>query len=180
MKTDRGAYQAPVVVNCLGSWASRARASLPRLPVIPARGQMLAFRAPKRLFRHVVMSEVAYGVQRRDGRLIVGSTVEFVGYDHSLTLEGMSRILGGFRRLVSQEVLDHCLFQGVWAGLRPFCPDRLPILGATPIDGLYVAVGHFRHGILLAPITARLLAELILMGRTSQDLQPFALQRFLP
>jgi len=124
------------------------------------------------------MAEPAYGVQRRDGRLIVGSTVEFVGYDRHVTLEGMRRILSGFRRLVSQNVFQHATFLEAWAGLRPCSLDRLPILGTTPVEGLYVAVGHFRHGILLAPITAKLLAELILTGRSSFDLSRFSINRF--
>ena len=75
--------------------------------------------------------------------------------------------------------LDRCVFLEAWAGFRPYTKDTLPILGPTPIRGLYVATGHFRHGILLAPMTAKLLTELILRGRTSFDLGPFALQRFL-
>ena len=139
---------------------------------------MLEFAAPKGLFRHIVMSDAAYGVQRRDGRLIVGSTVEFVGFDKQLTLEGMQRILSGFRRMVDPAVLTRCAFREAWAGLRPFSQTHNPILGPTPIHGLYLATGHFRHGILLAPITARLLSELILQGRASVELAPFHPTRF--
>ncbi len=177
VQTSRGAYQAPVVVNCLGSWAP-LMGVLPRPAVVPARGQMLAFDAPPRLLRHVVMAEAAYGVQRRDGRLIVGSTVELVGYDRRVTLEGMAKILSGFRTMVRGEILDRCTFVECWAGLRPCSQDRLPILGATPIEGLLVAAGHFRHGILLAPVTAALMAELILGRRPSCNLAPFSLSRF--
>jgi len=179
VRTNRQTLRAPIVVNCLGSWASEGGPPSLKPPVVPAKGQILAFDAPKRLLRHILMSEVGYGVQRRTGELIVGSTVEFVGFDRHVTLEGMHHILSGFRRMVKPEALNRTIFRSSWAGLRPCGKDRLPILGATPIEGLYVATGHFRHGILLAPITARLLTELILTGRSSLDLSPFVLARFI-
>lgn len=178
VRTSRGTHHAPIVVNCLGSWAPLHGVPIPRPVIAPARGQMLAFDAPTRLLRHVVMAEAAYGVQRRDGRLIVGSTVEFVGFDRHVTLDGMTRIMSGFRSFVRQDVFDRATFREAWAGLRPYTIDRRPILGATRIGGLYIAVGHFRHGILLAPLTARLMAELIMTGRASFDLSPFSLGRF--
>ncbi|MBI1992572.1 MAG: glycine oxidase ThiO [Candidatus Omnitrophica bacterium] len=176
VETNHGLLEAPVVVNCLGSWALMGGTFPIPLPVEPARGQMLAFRGPKRLIRHVVMSERAYVVQRRDGRLLVGSTVEFAGFEKALTLDGIHAILCGLRHMTS--ALSACAFLEAWAGLRPFTKDRLPILGKTPIEGLYIATGHFRHGILLAPITAALMGELILRGRSSFDLSPFSPGRF--
>ena len=176
VETDRGALESPVVVNCLGSWAAMGGAFPVPLAIEPSRGQMLAFRGPRRLVRRAVMSERAYVVQRRDGRLLVGSTVERVGFEKALTLEGIHGILGGLRQFTS--ALDQCAFLEAWAGLRPYTTDRLPIVGATSIEGLYVATGHFRHGILLAPITAHLMAELILRGRTAFDLAPFTPRRF--
>ena len=167
---------APVVVNCLGSWADMDGAFPVRLPVEPARGQMLAFSGPRRLVRRAVMSEQAYVVQRRDGRLLIGSTIERVGFDKALTLEGMHGILCGIRRLCAS--LDACTFIDAWAGFRPYTKDQLPILGATKVKGLYVATGHFRHGILLAPITANLLSECILNKHPSFDLASFSPARF--
>jgi len=178
VQTGRGTLFAPVVVNCLGSWSSLNRVPALRVPVEPAKGQMLAFTAPKRLFRHIVMSEAAYEVQRRSGVLIVGSTVEFVGFDKRVTLEGIHQILFGFRRMVSPSVFTQCAFQEAWAGFRPFSQDRLPILGETRVGGLLIASGHFRHGILLAPITAKLVADLMLRGRASHDLSSFSPSRF--
>jgi glycine oxidase len=122
------------------------------------------------------MSARGYVVQRRDGRLIMGSTVERVGFEKALTLDGIHGILCGIRQMAS--AVDRCHFVEAWAGFRPYTPDRLPILGATRIGGLYVATGHFRHGILLAPVTARLMADLILQGRTTFDLTPFSPARF--
>lgn len=176
IETLHGMLESPVVVNCLGSWASMGGAFPVPVPVEPARGQMLAFQGPKRLFRRAVMSERAYVVQRHDGRLLVGSTIERVGFDKSLTLAGMHSILSGVRHMSS--ALDECQFLEAWAGFRPYTSDRLPIIGKTSIEGLYAATGHFRHGILLAPITASLLTDLILRGRSSTDLAPFSPERF--
>ena len=174
--TDHGAIRAPVVVNCLGSWAAMSGRFPVRLPVEPARGQILVFRGPRRLLRRSVMSARAYMVQRRDGRLLVGSTVERAGFEKALTLEGMHHILCGVRRM--SRAAARGTFVEAWAGLRPRTPDDLPILGTTPLGGLHIATGHFRHGILLAPITATLMADLILRGRASFDLTPFRPQRF--
>ncbi|MBI4323052.1 MAG: glycine oxidase ThiO [Candidatus Omnitrophica bacterium] len=178
VQTSRGACQADVVVNCLGSWASLggSRIRLPR--IVPAKGQMLAFEAPKRFLRHVVMSEAGYAVQRRDGTLIAGSTVEFVGFDKRVTMEGLHTIVSGFTRMFRREALEACAFRESWVGLRPCGPDRLPVLGPTRLPGLHAAIGHFRHGILLAPMTAKVMAELILDGRSSFDLGPFSIKRF--
>lgn len=175
-ETDRGTFRAPVVVNCLGSWANLGGPSSLRLPVEPARGQILVFEAPPRLVRCAVMSGGAYMVQRQDGRLLVGSTVERVGFRKALTLAGIHTILSGVRRMSS--ALDRCAFLEAWAGFRPLTPDKQPILGKTRVEGLYVATGHFRHGILLAPVTARLMAELILDERPSVDPSPFSPNRF--
>ncbi|MBI3996909.1 MAG: glycine oxidase ThiO [Candidatus Omnitrophica bacterium] len=175
--TDQGTFEAPVIVNCLGSWGALDKTFPTPVPVQPARGQMLVFLGPKRLFRHAIMSsEGAYVVQRRDGRLLLGSTVEFVGFTKALTVDGMHTILSRVRHMSS--AVTACTFVESWSGLRPHTEDLLPILGSTTVDGLYVATGHFRHGILLAPITAHLMAELILRGRASIDLTPFSPQRF--
>ncbi len=172
--TNRRTLRTPIVVNCLGSWAAMdGRFPVP-MPVEPARGQILVFNGPKRLFRHAVMGERAYVVQRRDGRLIVGSTIEHVGFEKALTLEGIHSIVCGLRHMSS--ALNQCTFRDAWAGFRPYTKNRLPILGATSIPGLYVATGHFRHGILLAPITAQLMTALILQHQTPFDLSPFTLR----
>lgn len=172
VETDRGRVTARVVVNCLGSWASLGGVFPVGLPVQPARGQLLMFQAPQRLLRHAVMSDRGYMVQRRDGRLLLGSTVEFAGFEKAVTVQGMQQIVSGIRRLSSR--LDDCSFLEAWAGFRPYTKTQHPIMGSTSIEGLYVATGHFRHGILLAPVTATLMAELILRGDSSFDLAPFA------
>jgi len=176
--TDRGQIDAPVVVNCLGSWADMGGRFPVRLPVEPARGQILVFQGPRGLFRRTLISERAYAVQRRDGRLLVGSTIERAGFEKALTLGGIHSILSGACRLSS--ALERCPLVDAWAGFRPRTPDGLPSMGKTSVEGLYVATGHFRHGILLAPITARLMGQLILRGHSSFDLSAFSPSRFQP
>lgn len=168
--THRGTFRAPVVVDTLGSWAPLGK-QLP-LPVEPARGQILCFQGPKHLFRRPVMTERAYVVQRDDGRLLLGSTIEHVGFNKSLTVQGMHRIVCGARK-ISRRLEDTTFLEG-WAGLRPYSRTGDPILGPTRTPGLYVATGHFRHGILLAPTTATLMADVILRGRSAVDLRSFA------
>ena len=180
VRTDRGIIRAPVIVNSLGSWSPLLGSLSLQAPIAPARGQMLAFTAPHDSLRHVVMSEAGYAVQRRDGRLIAGSTVEFVGFDKALTFAGIRTIAAGCARLFTPALLEQCRLIDTWTGLRPCSLDRQPILGATRLKGYYVATGHFRHGILLAPATAKVMAELILTGRSSFDLKPFSLNRFHP
>jgi len=172
IETDRGLLRAPVIVNTLGSWAALRGTPFAQLPIEPARGQLLSFAGPKGLFHRPIMTDRAYVIQRRDGQLLLGSTVERVGFDKRLTVQGMHHILSATRRISS--ALESCGFVEAWAGLRPYSRTGLPILGATAIEGLYVATGHFRHGILLAPITAKLMAELILNGYTSFNLSPFS------
>ncbi|HEX9780735.1 MAG TPA: glycine oxidase ThiO [bacterium] len=172
VRTAAGAFHAPVVVNCLGSWAGKL-AGAPRLVrVRPARGQILVFHSPTRLIRRTLMSEHAYATQRSDGRIVVGSTVEMAGFEKRLTLGGMSKILRGLKLMTSSA--DACPLVDAWAGLRPYPADERPVMGATRLRGYYAATGHFRHGILLAPVTAALMAELILRDRTSLDLTPFS------
>ena len=174
VETDHGVLTASVVVNTLGSWASRLQGFPIKLPVEPARGQMVSFAGPKRLFRRPVMTDRAYIIQRQDGQVLLGSTIERVGFDKALTVQGMHAILCGARKISSR--LDACHYMDSWAGLRPYSRTGYPIIGPTKTHGVYVATGHFRHGILLAPITATLMADLILRGRTVFDLSPFALR----
>ncbi len=174
--TDRRTVVALVVVNTLGSWAAARRLGYPTVPVEPARGQIIAADSPVRLFRRPVMTDQAYVVQRADGRLLLGSTIERVGFDKSLTVEGLHAILCGAQRISSS--LAESRFAGAWAGLRPYSGTGDPLMGRSAVQGLYLATGHFRHGILLAPVTARLMADLILTGRSSFDLSPFSPSRF--
>ena len=176
VETTRGRIHADAVVNCLGSWANLGGAFPVAVPVEPSRGQMLMLQSAYPLLRRILISERAYAVQRQDGRILIGSTIERAGFMKAVTGEGTHAILNGARR-ISRRIAD-CAVLGAWAGFRPRTPDDWPLLSATPIEGLYVATGHFRHGILLAPITAQVMADLVLTGRPRLDLSPFALSRF--
>ena len=173
--TDKTAYRASTVVNCAGAWAGHIRPL--EVPTQPVKGQMVCYAMPqKELLRHVVRSPEIYLIPRSDGRLLAGATVEDAGFDKRTvpeTIQGLRR-----EAVALLPALEEARLLEDWAGLRPGTPDSLPILGRTQIPGYFVATGHFRDGILLAPITARVMAEVI-NGRTVEfDLAPFALERF--
>jgi len=167
---------AGAVVNAAGCWA--AQLDPQRTPTRPMRGQMLALHGgdATSLPRHIVRSPRGYIVPRGDGRLVIGSTSEDVGYDKSLTPAGLRQLLAAALELVPSA--DSLPFADAWAGLRPDSPDHLPILGATDIENYFVATGHYRNGILLAPITAQLVGDVILGRHPSLSLEPFSPHRF--
>ncbi len=178
VRTSQGTYTAAYVINCAGAWAATIDPEgRPLFPVKPIRGQILVLQARAPLLEHVVHSAHCYIVPRRDGRLLIGSTMEDVGYEKRVTAEALLRLLTAARQILP--AIERCTFVEAWAGLRPATPDYLPILGEAE-PGLLIATGHFRNGILLAPITARLITELVVSGRTSLDLTPFCPQRFQP
>ena len=177
VETNRGRFRAPVVINCLGTWADLGGRFPQRLSVEPIRGQILMFEAPRKTLRHIVFSERGYAVQRRDGRLLAGSTLEKAGFAKALTVEGMGRILLGLGQLMDGQAAGWPLV-AAWSGLRPGTIDDQPILGPTETEGLYVAAGHYRHGILLAPVTAIAIADTLTGRPSSIDLSPFSPLRF--
>jgi glycine oxidase len=171
---------ADVVVLAAGAW-SRAIGGLPgelQPPVRPVKGQMLALRMDPAspLINHVVCAPGVYLVPRRDGRLLVGATVEESGYDAQLTAGGILTLLeAAWRALPAIEELP---IDEMWVGHRPGSRDDAPILGSGPIAGLIYATGHHRNGILLTPITSEAIARLILDGEADPILAPFAIERF--
>jgi glycine oxidase len=171
---------ADKVVLAAGAWARSIEGLEPELrpPVRPIKGQMLALRmdpaAP--LLSHVLWAPGAYLVPRRDGRLLVGATVEEKGYDASLTAGGMLSLLEAAWRAVP--AIEDLPIDEMWVGHRPGSRDDAPILGAGPLDGLVYATGHHRNGILLAPITADTIARLALDGVVDAAIRPFGIKRF--
>src|ERR1700694_290247 len=146
------------------------------VPVRPAKGQMAALRADDLKMERVLWSEKIYLVPRNDGRILAGATIEYAGFDKRTTAGGIAKILSAAIDLASGLANAH--IEETWAGLRPDSPDHLPILGPTDVDGLVIATGHFRSGILLAPITARLVREWITEQRVSADWDRFSPLRF--
>jgi glycine oxidase len=146
-------------------------------PVRPAKGQMVSLRAERLKIERVLWSEKIYLVPRNDGRILAGATVEYVGFDKKVTAGGLRKILDAAIELATD--LAHAQIEETWAGLRPDSPDHLPILGPAEIDGLLIATGHFRSGILLTPITARLIREWITEQSVSVDWERFSPLRFV-
>ncbi len=174
---DRGFVAAGAVVNACGAWAAQLP-GVPRdcvPPVVPVKGQMLALAAPAGFVRRATWVPGAYLVPRDDGRLLIGATVEAAGFDQRVTGEGMHELLHA--ALGAAPSLGGFAVTEQWAGLRPGTPDELPVLGATPLEGLFLATGHYRNGILLAPATARLIADALETGDDAA-LTPFLLDRF--
>jgi glycine oxidase len=175
VRTDKTSYKADRIVNCAGAWAGQVMPGL--FPTRPVKGQMVCFVMPSReLLRHVVRSPGIYLIPRSDGRLLAGATVEDAGFDKRTVPETIQQLrlaaIAMLPALANGRVLED------WAGLRPGTPDNLPILGETPISGYFVATGHFRDGILLAPVTARVMAQVI-EGRSAEyDLTAFSMARF--
>jgi glycine oxidase len=145
-------------------------------PVRPAKGQMIALRAEDVEIQRVLWSDKIYLVPRNDGRILAGATVEHVGFDKRTTAGGIQKLLSAAMELAPG--LANARIEETWAGLRPDSPDHLPILGPTDVDGLVIATGHFRSGILLTPITARLVREWITERRVSEDWSRLSPLRF--
>lgn len=180
VRTVEETIPAGTVILCAGAWSRQfeAAAGLP-LPIVPAKGQMVVARLEPPVLRHVVYGTGAYAIPRPTGENIIGSTVEYVGYDKRVTVEGLTGLLAGMTTLVP--ALREAVIVTTWACLRPAAPDGLPVLGPIPgRRGLVVATGHFRNGILLAPITGKVIAELVADGRTSIPLEPFRPDRPFP
>jgi glycine oxidase len=145
-------------------------------PVRPAKGQVAALRAEDVEIQRVLWSEKIYLVPRDNGRIVAGATVEHVGFDKRTTAGAIAKILAAAIELAPG--LANARIEETWAGLRPDSPDHLPILGPTDVEGLLIATGHFRSGILLTPITARLIREWITEQRVSVDWDRFSPLRF--
>jgi glycine oxidase len=179
VRTTQETISAAEVVLAAGAWSGQfeAAAGLP-LPVVPAKGQIVVARLPAPALRHVVY-EAVYVIPRVLGEHIIGSTVEYVGFDKRTTVEGIAGLLGDATRLAP--ALRDAEMVASYGCLRPASADGLPLLGRVPDrPGLVVATGHFRNGILLAPITGQLISELIVSGQPSLSLEPFRPDRPFP
>jgi len=173
--TEKTAYHAPKVVNCAGAWAGQMGPCA--IPTRPVKGQMLCFAMPHReMLKHVVRAPEIYLIPRSNGRLLAGATVEEAGFDKRTIPDTIQRLRRAAIAMLPGLVNAHVLED--WAGLRPGTPDALPILGTTSTTGYFVATGHFRDGILLAPITACIMARVVGGVAPEHDLAPFSVERF--
>ena len=180
VRTGDETLDATTVIIAAGPW-SRDIPGLPdalRPPVRPLKGQMLAVQMPwgKPLLNHVVWGPEIYLVPRLDGRLLIGATVEEMGFDASITAGGIMDLLRDTWEILPG-VYDLPIVE-TWVGFRPTSRDDAPILGPTALDGLVMATGHHRNGILLAPVTANAVADYVLSGDLPAAIAPFGLERF--
>lgn len=164
------------VILAAGPWTEALTMRLgAKLPSPPMRGQMIAYRSQS--LRHAIWGEDGYLVPKPRGYVWVGATVEDVGFRKKTTERG----LAGLRRMAADLVprLRRATVTSSWAGLRPGSPDGMPVIGPFPgKKSVFLATGHFRNGVLLAPVTGALIADLVLNGRTDRRLSPFSPQRF--
>jgi glycine oxidase len=175
VRTEKTSYAAAAVVNCAGAWAGHIPPH--QFPTRPVKGQMLSVvGASRNVLRHVIRAPDVYLVPRSDGRIVIGSTLEEAGYDKRTDVDTIQRLHHAAIRMVP--ALSEARMLQAWAGLRPGTPDALPILGAATTPGYFVATGHFRDGILLAPITARLMAQVITGMKPEIDISAFSPSRF--
>jgi len=175
VETSRGMWQAEKYVLAAGAWS----AQLLPIPVTPCKGQMLSVRVPshqEQPLKQVLFGSEIYIVPRQDGRIIIGATSEDVGFTPYNTPAGIQALLR--EAIALYPSLQNFPLQEFWWGFRPATPDEYPILGPGPYENLILATGHYRNGILLAPVTAALIADLILSQKTDPLLEHFHWQRF--
>jgi glycine oxidase len=194
VRTNTTRFAAGLVVNCAGAWAGQIRLGTRvgtgaspvqaerssagfLIPTRPVKGQMLCVVMPeKELVRHVVRAPDVYLIPRSDGRLVIGATQEEAGFDKQTVPGTIQKLRQAALDLVPK--LAEARILEAWAGLRPGTPDGLPILGATPTPGYFVATGHFRDGILLAPVTAKVMGQMIAGQKPEFDFGAFNAERF--
>lgn len=176
VETDSQKFFADKVILATGAWTSLIKTEGFVLPKVkPIRGQMISFHTAKRLFSKVIYSPRGYLVPRQDGRILVGATSEDVGFDKKVT-DWASEILRETALEIAPSLVNLEINES-WTGLRPFASDELPILGEIA-ENLFVATAHYRNGILLTPITAKIMAEKIVNNNDSRYFESFSPKRF--
>ena len=169
---------APIVVNAAGSWASQLAPEMALMPVRPVKGTIVLLEVGRQPTREILVSSQGSLYPRADNRLLVGATLEDAGYDKRVKLEAVHTLVQ--EGIGLSPALRSANLISAWAGLRPFSHDNVPYLGPVPgLDGAYAAAGHYRSGILLAPITGRLIADIILSRSPALPLAPYAVTRLL-
>lgn len=174
VQTAQGEIRAERVVVAAGAWSGELLATLGlALPVKPMKGQMILFKCAEDFLPSMVLAKRRYAIPRRDGHVLVGSTLEDVGFDKTPTEDALDSLRATavelLPALADAEVVRH------WAGLRPGSPDGVPYIGEVPgFEGLWLNCGHFRNGLVLAPASCRLLADLMLGRTPTLDPAPYA------
>ncbi len=177
VRTERSAYQSKAVINCAGAWAPQIAPLV--IPTRPVKGHMVSLVFPEAgdaVLTHVVRSRWCYILPRSTGKYVVGSTVEPAGFDKSVNTYKVKKLHEAAVRLVP--AFKDARMNEAWAGLRPGTPDNLPVLGETSIRNYFACTGHYRDGILLAPVTARAMAQVVGGHNCEWNLKPFSPARF--
>ncbi len=179
LETSQGEMSAQHYILATGAWSQQ----LLSIPVVPRKGQMLSVLVPTAQRDNLPLQQVLFGeeiyiVPRRDGKIIIGATSEDVGFEPANTLKSVKQLIVNAMRLFPP--LQHCTLHETWWGFRPATPDELPILGTSADTNLTLATGHYRNGILLTPITAKLIADLVWHQQADNLLSSFSWQRFDP
>lgn len=173
VKVNGELFRGDTIVIAAGCWSGALAKELGvHLPIQPSRGQIVLVDTIPLVLRHTIDGLGVYVVPRSDGKILIGATVEFVGYDKRTTLVGVQQMIEAGTTLIPE--LAEMSFTQAWAGLRPHIRNG-PCIGKLPdLDNVIIASGHFKNGILLAPITGALISELITTGVTSLSLEPFS------
>ncbi|WP_341303800.1 glycine oxidase ThiO [Pseudomonas sp. TMP25] len=172
--TAQGDMQADQVVLAAGAWSGELMATLGiELPVVPVKGQMILYKCAEDLLPAMVLAKGRYAIPRRDGHVLIGSTLEHAGFDKTPTDEALASLQASAIELLPG--LAEANVVGHWAGLRPGSPEGIPYIGAVPgHDGLWLNCGHYRNGLVLAPASCQLLADLMLGRKPIVDPAPYA------
>jgi glycine oxidase len=177
LKVGNDTVTAKWTVIAAGCFSAEIEGVKEFAPVRPAKGQMVSLRADGLKIERVIWGERIYIVPRNDGRILAGATVEYVGFDKQVTAGGIEKILSAAIEVIPE--FANARIEETWAGLRPDSPDHLPILGPADVDGLVIATGHFRSGVLLTPITARLVRQWITERSVELDWERLSPMRFI-
>jgi glycine oxidase len=174
VETPTRSFSVGGAVLTAGAWTAHLVSPPSSVPVFPVRGQMLLFQGPPRLLSRIVLKEGHYAIPRRDGRILVGSTLEHVGFDKQATPQAAAELLAVARQLVRG--LADLPVERHWAGLRPGSPTGVPFISAVPgLNRVFINAGHYRNGVVMGPAAARLAADLVLGREPTFDASAYCL-----
>lgn len=176
VRTEYSEIMAKNVIIACGAWSARLLKELGQdLPIVPVRGQMILYRTQPGQLKRIILKEGHYAIPRKDGRVLVGSTMEEVGFDKNVTEEARDELHATAKELVP--ILAYAEIEKHWAGLRPGSPTGVPFIGQHPnMEGLYINAGHYRNGVVMAPASAQLMLDILLGHETIVDPKPYSLE----
>jgi len=175
VRTEYSEIMARKVIVACGAWSAKLLKELGHeIPIVPVKGQMILFRTEPGQLKRIILKEGYYAIPRSDGRILVGSTMEDVGFDKNITDEAREELEETARKLVP--LLANAKIEKHWSGLRPGSPSGIPFIGQHPdVKDLYINAGHFRNGVVMAPASAQLMSDILLGRNTNVDPTPFSL-----